>query len=131
MGSFTNYAENKILNELGNNLIVATASLWVGLFTTIPSDASGGVECTGGDYARRPAGAWTTCAGAGTIANAASITFITCSVAWGTASAFAVFDASTTAVGNMIAWGQLTAAKTIGTADVAQFGIGSLTISLD
>lgn len=132
MSAFTFYQENKVLNELINNLIPASMSMWLGLFSTAPTDASGGSELTGGNYIRVASGLWTTSTGSqGFVANAASITFATATIAWAAASTFAIFDASTSSAGNMIAWASLTAARTLATSDVAVFGIGSLTITLE
>jgi hypothetical protein len=132
MGSFTNYLEKKILNAIGgNDAPVASLSMWMGLFTAAPSDASGGTECTGGSYARKSTGAWATCTDSGgAIYNAATITYVTASNSWGgVITHFATLDDSAT--GNMIAWGTLTASRSIATNDVAAFAIGSLTVSLD
>ena len=130
MGSFTNYAECKLLNAFAGNEVVNSISMWTGLFTAAPSDLSGGTEVTGGSYARKSSGAWGTCTGSeGFIDNLATITFVTATAAWGTVSHFALLDDSST--GNMIAWATLTASRTVVTNDVAVFAIGSLTITMD
>lgn len=130
MGSFTNYAECKILNNLCGNDTLGSTSMWVGLFTAAPADTSGGTEVSGGSYARKTSGAWATCTGSmGNVANVATVTFATASAAWGTVSHFALLDDSAT--GNMVAWATLTASRTISTNDVAVFAVGSLSITLD
>lgn len=132
MGSFTNYFEKAILNAIGGNSApIASTSMWMGLFTAAPSDASGGTEATGGSYARKSTGAWSTCTDSGgSIYNVATITYATASNTWGSSlTHFAMLDDSAT--GNMLCWGTLTAARTIATNDVAAFAVGSVTISLD
>jgi hypothetical protein len=130
MGSFTDYTEKAVMNAICGNAAAAfsSISMWMGLFTAAPSDASGGTECTGGSYARKSSGAWTSMTAL--VANVATITYATASNSWGgVITHFALIDDSAT--GNMIAWGTLTASRSIATNDVAAFAIGSLTISLD
>jgi len=132
MGSFTNYFEKNILNAIGgNDAPIASTTMWMALFTVAPSDASGGTEATGGSYARKSTGAWSTCTDSGgSIYNVATITYATSSNTWGgSLTHFAMLTDSAT--GSMIAWGTLTAARTIATNDVAAFAVGSVTISLD
>lgn len=129
MGSFTDYMEKAVLNAFcGNGSPLASTSVWVGLYTAAPSDASGGTEATGGNYARKSSGAWTSATAL--IANTATVTFATATGTWGgSITHFALLDDSST--GNMIAWATLTAARTIVTNDVAIFAVGSMTIALD
>ena len=47
---------------------------------------------------------------------------------WGTIVAIAIFDALTT--GNMIAWADLTASKTIATGDILRIPAGDLDVTL-
>jgi len=131
MGSLTDYFERKVLNAFcGNDAAMASTSMWVAMYTATPSDASGGTEVTGGNYARKSSGAWSTATGAsGWVANTATITYATATLSWGNVSHFALLDDSST--GNMVAWATLTATRDIGTNDVAAFAIGSLTIALD
>lgn len=131
MGSLTDYFERKILNAFcGNDTALASTSMWVALYTATPSDASGGTEVSGGNYARKSSGAWSTATGAsGWVANAATVTFATATLSWGNVTHFATLDDSAT--GYMLMWATLTAARDIGTNDVAAFAVGSLTIALD
>lgn len=129
MGSFTNTYENSILNALcGNGADLASTSMWVALFTAAPSDASGGTEATGGNYARKSSGAWASAAG-GVVSNAATVTYATCTSTVGTITHFALMTDSAT--GSMVAWATLTASRDLATNDIAVFAVGSLTISLD
>ncbi len=111
----------------------ATCSADVALFTATPSDTGGGTEVSGNAYARvavtNNATNWPA-ASAGSKANGAAITFPQATPAgWGVVTQFGIFDAST--AGNLLAWGDLTASKTVDALDTVSFAIGALTITLD
>ena len=54
MAGFTDYLENKVLiHVFGGTAYTAPSTLYVGLFTAVPSDTGGGTECSGGSYARK------------------------------------------------------------------------------
>lgn len=128
MGSFTNRYEILVLDALcGNGADIASTSMWVALFTAAPSDASGGTEATGGNYGRKSSGAWTSATAL--VANAATVTFATCTSTVGSVTHFALMTDSAT--GYMVGWATLSAARDLATNDVAAFEVGSLTISLD
>lgn len=136
-GSFSDYAELKILEHLVGKTSWTMPSVYIALVTTLPTDASIGstlVEpsTTGTAYARKStAGAdWGTAA-AGAISNANAITFATATGAgWGAIVGFALCDSATVAAGNVLAWGSLTS-KTILAGDTASFAVGDLQITLD
>lgn len=131
MGSFTDYAEGKILDHIVGKTSFTMPSVWVALFTAAPSDTGGGTEVSGGSYARKStAGSdWNAAGTDGTIENAAAITFVTPSGSWGTVTHFALMDAAT--VGNMLAWSALTTPQAVGTGNAVSFAIGALVITLD
>lgn len=129
MSSFSDYTENKVCELIVGKTGFTTPTAYVALFTAAPSDSGGGTECTGGSYARKStAGSDWGAASGGVIANSAAITFVTPSGSWGTATHFALFDAST--VGNMLAWAPLTSSQAIGTGNTVSFAIGALTITV-
>jgi hypothetical protein len=108
--------------------------LAIALYTVTPSDAGGGTEVTGGNYARVNMGApldatWTAASATdGLTDNAADITFPAPSANWGTIVAFGIFDATT--AGNLLIWGPLTTSKTVNNGDPApKFVAGSLDIT--
>ena len=123
MGSFTNYMEKAVLNAIGGNgAPVASMSLWMGLFTAAPSDASGGTEVSGGNYARKPVGTWVTASVIGSgvgFSNATDTVFNTATGVWGAVTHFAHFDDSET--GNMIMWASLTIPQTVVTNSIPIF----------
>ena len=127
-GSFTDYLEDKILKHVFTNVAYTSpTTLYVGLFTTAPTDVGGGTEITGMGYARMSAAF--TVSGTGTLAtNSAAIEFDAATGTWGTIVAIAIFDAITT--GNMIAFADLTTSKTIATGDILRIPAGDLDVTL-
>lgn len=128
-GSFSDYLEDKVLKHVfTNTAYTAPSTLYVGLYTVAPTDAGGGTEVSGGSYARQT-GTFTVSGSNPTqAANSAAVEFPTASANWGTIVAAAVFDASSG--GNMLAWADLTANKTISSGDVFRFPISSFVITL-
>jgi hypothetical protein len=130
MAGLSDYLENELLDHIVGKTAYTMPTVYVGLYTSAPSDAGGGTEVSGGSYARKStAGAdWATASG-GATSNANAITFVTASGSWGTVTHFGLFDASTS--GNLLAWGALGASKAIGSGDTASFAAGDLDITLD
>jgi hypothetical protein len=130
MGSFSNYAELKILEHITGKTSFTKPTVYVGLSTANPDeDASGLAEPSGNGYARVDStGVWGTAAD-GEITNDSVITFPEASGSWGTISHFALFDAESG--GNMLAYGALSESKAVGSGDTARFSASALTITLD
>jgi hypothetical protein len=143
VSAFSDYLENKLVDHvLRNTAYTVPTTIYVGLYTTAPSDAGGGTEVTGGSYARVQVGpsttAWTATQGGtagassgtgGQTANAADITFPAPTANWGIVTHFGIHDAVT--VGNLLFHAGLTASKTINNGDAApKFLAGALTITL-
>lgn len=130
MSSFTNYTENLVLTWLLTTGSATRPTAWyVGLFTAAPNDAGGGTEVSGNGYARKVTGTITVSGTDTTATNSAAIEFAAASGGnWGTITHAAIFDAETG--GNMIAWAQLTTARTINDGDVFRIPASSLTVTL-
>jgi hypothetical protein len=126
--AFTNYLENKIMAYVfsGTAYSSPSASLYVGLFTAAPGEAGGGTEVSGNGYARKSV-TMTTSGNAST--NSAAVEFDTATGSWGTVTYAGVFDALTS--GNLLAYGELTASKTIASGDVFRIPAGDLDITLE
>ena len=127
MAAISNFLENALINAvLRNTTYTSPASVFVGLFTTDPTDAGSGTEVSGGSYARTAAtfGAPSN----GVTTNSGAVNFPTSSGSWGTVTHFGVFDAATS--GNLLFHGALTVSKTVGNGDSVSFGIGTLSITL-
>jgi hypothetical protein len=130
MSSFSDYTENLVLTYLFTNGSATRPTAWyVGLFTAAPSDAGGGTEVSGSGYVRKVTGTITVSGTDTTATNSAAIEFAAASGGnWGTVTHAAIFDAETS--GNMLAWAQLTTARTINDGDVFRIPASSLTITL-
>ena len=127
--SFSNYLENKLLDHaFGSTAYTAPSTRYVALFTTDPTDGSGGTEVTGGSYARKPV--TFSAASSGAITNSASIEFPTATATWGTVIAIGIYDALTGTT-NFLAHAQLTTDKTISSGDVFRIPSGDLDITLN
>jgi len=132
-GSFSNFLENKLLDQLfGGVSYTFPTTLYVGLATAVASDGSTFTEVSGGSYARVSVTANQTnfpAASGGALSNGTAITFPQASASWGTVVAVGVYDQSTS--GNLLAWADLTTSKTIASGDTASFAIGDLDVTLD
>jgi len=128
MGSFSDYMENQIINHmLRNQAYTPPSTLYVALYTVTPSDAGGGTEVSGGSYARQTV--TFSVASSGSTSNSADITYPQATADWGTIVAIGVLDNSTG--GNLIAWGALTANKTVNNGDQFKIPAGNLTLTVD
>jgi len=127
MSAMSNYLENALVNAtLRNTTYTSPATVYVGLFTTDPTDAGSGTEVSGGSYARQSASFAAPSNGAS--ATSADVTFPQATASWGTVTHFGVFDASSS--GNLLYHGALTVSKAIETGDVFKISSGNLTITL-
>lgn len=127
MAEFTDYAENKILN-LMRNVAWTEFAAYVGLFTAAPSDAGGGTEVSGGDYARELADLSEATGSGGATSNANDITFTTATAAWGTITHIGIFDA--VSGGNLIMWTAIDVEKTVGDGDTFKINAGELDLTV-
>ena len=139
-GSKSNYLENSVLNYWLGKSFTSTAppTVYVALYNSTITDAwtsTSTGECAGSTYARvavtNSSTNWTN-ASTGTKENNSVIQFTTSAGAdWGTVKAFAILDTTSTASGNSLYWGDLTANQTISSGNVVQFSTGAITISED
>lgn len=127
MGSFSDYAANKILDHYTGKAAWTMPTVYVALFVGDPEGA--GVEVSGNGYSRKQTAAadWNSASG-GATSNANALTFPQATGSWGTVDYFALYDAAT--AGNRIGSGQLSQSKTIGAGDTASFAAGELDVSL-
>jgi len=125
-GSASDYLENKLIDHaLGTTTFTKPTTVYVGLYTTSPSDPGGGVEVTGGSYARQTA--TFTAAASGSASNDANIDFVdmpTCTI-----RAIGIFDAISS--GNLLFWSTLTADRVLTAGDGVRVSTGALVVSLD
>ena len=130
MAGFSDYLEDKVLDHVfGGTAYSAASTLYVGLYTSAPSDTGGGTECSGGSYARKSMPAMTVSGTSPTTAtNGAAVEFVTATGSWGTVTHVGVFDAASS--GNLLAWAALTTSKAVTSGDVFRFNAGELDITL-
>ena len=127
MAAMSNYLENALINAtLRNTSYTTPTTVYVGLYTTDPTDANTGTEVTGGSYARKAATFGAPSDGVSTISSA--IEFDQATASWGTVAYFGILDAATS--GNLLYHGALTASKAIDTGDVFKFATSALTVTL-
>lgn len=127
MAAFSNYLENALINgTLRATSYTAPTTVYVGLFTSDPTDAGSGTEVSGNAYARQSATFAAPSSGASS--TSADVQFPQATGTWGTVGWFGIFDALTT--GNLMYHGALTASKTIETGDVFKIASGNLTVTL-
>ena len=122
----SNYLENKVLDHfLGTASTSAPSNVYVGLFTSDPTDAGSGTEVSGNGYARKVA--TFSSASGGVTSNSSVIEFTASGGAFGTCTHFGVFDASTS--GNLLYHGALTASKTIADTDTLKISATGFSIT--
>lgn len=102
-GNISNFLLHELLDHaLRNSDYVEPTTVYVALFTALPTDSGGGTEVSGGSYARQSItfGA----AASREVVSNATVTFPAATADWGTILGWALFDASS--AGNMLWWGE-------------------------
>ena len=127
MAEMSNFLENALINAtLRNTSYTSPSVVYLGLYTSDPTDANTGTEVSGGSYARQaitfgaPSNGVTT--------NTAAIEFPQATGSWGTVGWIGIMDALTT--GNLLYHTPLNASKTIASGDIFKIAIGSLSVTL-
>ena len=127
MSEMSNYLENALINAtLRNTSYTSPTTVYLALYTTDPTDADTGTECSGTSYARQSITFGAPSNGVST--NSAAIEFPQAGGSWGTITNIGIRDAST--AGNLLYHTPLDASKTIATGDVFRVAIGSLSVTL-
>ena len=127
MAAMSNYLENALINAtLRNTTYTSPATVYVGLFTSDPTDAGTGTECTGASYARKSMAFGAPSNGAST--NSSDVEFDQATDSWGTITHFGILDAITS--GNLLYHGALTSSKVIEDGDVFKFASAAVSVTL-
>lgn len=145
MAALSDFLENKLIDQIFRGQAYAfPATLFFGLLTSAPSDAGGGVEVSGGSYARvavtaslanfagtQAAASTTASSGTGgTTSNNGSIAFPAPTGSWGVVTHVGIYDATT--AGNLLMYAALTTAKTINLGDAAPtYAPAQFTLQID
>ena len=128
MAEFSNYLENAVIDAvLRNTSYTSPTTVYVGLFTTDPTDANSGTEVAGGSYART---AVTFSAPSnGVTSNSADVEFPQATASWGSVTHIGLHDAASG--GNLLFHTVLDTTKTIDSGDIFKIASGNLTVTLD
>lgn len=128
-----NLLRGQSLNFGGTASGSATTSVWIALLTALPSNGAGGVEVSGGGYARvqvvsgasawgAPSNGWTS--------NLAPVRFPVPTASWGDVVGAAAYSAASG--GSLLLYGPLAPSKTISSGDPAQvFLPGAMVLKVD
>jgi hypothetical protein len=131
-GSKTDALEARVLDHLfkgaATPALGALSTVYVALYTVVPSDSAAGTEVTGSSYARQAvaSAAWTRTGSS--MANNAEIAFPAVTATPYTVVGWAIMDALT--VGNQLYWGDCTS-TTMNVGDIPRFAASALTITED
>lgn len=127
MSEMSNYLENALINAtLRNTSFTSPTTVYVGLYTSDPTDANTGTEVSGGSYARTSVTFGAPSNGASL--NNAAVEFPQATASWGTIGWIGLLDASTG--GNLLYHTPLDISKTIDTGDIFKIAVGSLSVTL-
>ena len=127
MAEMSNYLENALVNAtLRNTAYTSPTTVYVGLYTSDPTDANTGTEVSGGSYARTSVtfGAPSN----GVTTNSSAVEFPQATGSWGTVGWIGLLDASTS--GNLLYHTPLDVSKTISSGDIFKIAAGSLSVTL-
>jgi hypothetical protein len=127
MAEMSNYLEDAIINAtLRNTTFTSPSVVYLGLYTSDPTDANTGTEVSGGSYARQAVtfGAPSN----GVTTNSAAIEFPQATASWGTVGWIGILDASSS--GNLLYHTALDTSKTIDSGDIFKISIGNLSVTL-
>jgi hypothetical protein len=127
MAEMSNYLENALINgTLRGTTYTAPTTVYVGLYTSDPTDADTGTEVSGGSYARQSVTFGAPSNGVST--NSSAVEFPQATASWGTVGWIGIEDALTS--GNLLYHTALDTSKTIDTGDIFKIAIGSLSVTL-
>jgi len=127
MSEFSNYLEDKILDiTLKNGTTYTVGTAYLALFTTDPTDAGSGTECSYTGYARQSM-AFGTISG-GSVSTNATINFPALAGSDITVTHIGIFDAASS--GNLLYHTVLDASKTLQADDIMSFASGGVTVTV-
>jgi hypothetical protein len=127
MAEMSNYLENALINAtLRNTSYTSPAVVYMGLYTSDPTDANTGTEVSGGSYTRTAVTMGAPSNGVST--NTAAVEFPQASGSWGTVGWIGILDA--TSSGNLLYHTALDTSKTISSGDIFKIAIGGLSVTL-
>jgi len=127
MAEMSNYLENALINvTLRATAYTAPTTVYVGLYTTDPTDANTGTEVSGGSYTRKAVTFGAPSNGASV--NSAAVEFDEATGTWGTVGWIGILDALSG--GNLLYHTPLDSSKLIESGDVFKINAGNLSVTL-
>ena len=137
MASFSNYSEDKVLDNLFRGDAFTVPNLHIGLFTSsagLETNAPASqteVPSVDAGYARVAIPSYTgfTASTGGQTSNVAALEFPVATLDWGTITHIGIMDAE--AGGNVILWGSVRNARPIYSGDIIRFAPGAIVVTLD
>jgi hypothetical protein len=131
-GSKTDALEARLIDHLfkggATPALSALSTVYVALYTAVPSDSAAGTEVTGSSYARQAVAAASWTRTNNSVTNNVEVAFPVVTGSAYTVVGWAIMDAVT--AGNQLYWGDCTStAMNVG--DQARFAASSLTITED
>jgi hypothetical protein len=127
MAEMSTYLENALINAtLRNTSYTSPAAVYVGLYTSDPTDANTGTEVSGGSYTRTAVTMGSPTDGVST--NTAAVEFPQASGSWGTVGWIGILD--NVSSGNLLYHTALDTSKTISSGDIFKIAIGGLSVTL-
>ena len=137
MASFSNYAEDKVLDNIFRGTAFSVPNLHIALFTSSAgletNNAASQTEVSRTDtgYARVIVPSYTgfTASTGGQTTNAVAFDFPVAQLDWGTITHVAIMDAEIES--NVVLWGSIRNARPIYSGDIIRFALGSIVITLD
>ena len=122
----SNYLENKVLDHfLGTTESSFDSTIFIGLFSSDPTDAGSGTEISGNGYARQSISF--NAGSGGTATNSGAVEFTASGGAWSTVTHFGIFDAVSS--GNLLYHGALSASKTLADTDTLKIASAGLSVT--
>ena len=131
-GSKTDAFEQRLLDHIfkggATPALTALSTVYLALYTAVPTDAAAGTEVAGSSYARVavPAANWTRAASS--VSNNAEIAFPAVTTSAYTVVGWAIMDAAS--AGNQLYWGDTTS-TVMNVGDVPRFAAGAVTVGED
>lgn len=122
---------NALLDHvLSNTAYTSPAAVYVALYTVAPTATTSGTEVltAGGTLYDRQAVTFAAAASAST-SNSGAVTFPVAGASWGSVVAAAIVDDGTVGAGNILYFGNLSEAKSVGVGDQLNFAIGALLVT--
>lgn len=130
MSKMSDYLEKKLLDHvLRNTPFTSPTKVYLGLFTSNPTDADVGDEVSAGEYERQEISFGAASTPGGASANNEDIMFPIAESNWGTVTHLGIYDAKIG--GNLLLHGSLNAARTINIDNQLIVLVGNLTVVFD